>query len=118
VRLSFNEIRARAASFARTYADIKGDPIETRHAAISPYLIDASTLSNPHLVVKETSKPINGLPKLIIGSKPIDGGHFIFSGEERDAFLTQEPQATPYLRPYIGAREFLNGGDRATTSAA
>ncbi len=59
-----------------------------------------------------TSKPINGLPKLIIGSKPIDGGHFIFSGEERDAFLAQEPDATPYLRPYIGAREFLNGGDR------
>lgn len=95
-----------------SYPDIKGDPIETRHAAISPYLIDASTLSNPHLVVKETSKPINGLPKLIIGSKPIDGGHFIFSGEERDAFLAQEPQAAPYLRPYIGAREFLNGGDR------
>lgn len=95
-----------------SYPDIKGDPIETRHAAISPYLIDASTLANPHLVVKETSKPINGLPKLIIGSKPIDGGHFIFSGQERDAFLAQEPQAAPYLRPYIGAREFLNGGDR------
>lgn len=95
-----------------SYPHIKGDPIETRHAAISPYLIDASTLSNPHLVVKEASKPINGLPKLIIGSKPIDGGHFIFSGEERDAFLAQEPQAAPYLRPYIGAREFLNGGDR------
>ncbi|MBC6408768.1 MAG: class I SAM-dependent DNA methyltransferase [Rhodobacteraceae bacterium] len=95
-----------------SYPDIKGDPIETRHAAISPYLIDAGTLSNPHLTVKETGKPINGLPKLVIGSKPIDGGHFIFSGEERDAFLAREPQAAPYLRPYIGAREFLNGGDR------
>ena len=103
---------ARADRQLFSYPDIKGDPIETRHKALSPYLIDASTLANPHLVVREESKPINGLPKLIIGSKPIDGGHFIFSGEERDAFLAKEPQAKPFLRPYIGAREFLNGGDR------
>ncbi len=42
-----------------SYPDIKGDPIETRHTAISPYLIDASTLANPHLVVKETSPLIH-----------------------------------------------------------
>lgn len=101
-----------------SYPDIKGDPTETVHKALSPYLIDASTLSNPHLVVKKTSKPINGLSKLIIGSKPIDGGHFIFSGEERDAFLAKEPHAAPYIRPYIGAREFLNGGDRHILCAA
>ena len=95
-----------------SYPDIKGDPTETQHKAISPYLIDASGLANPHLVVREVSQPMNGLSKLIIGSKPIDGGHFIFSGEERDAFLATEPQAAPYLRPYVGAREFLNGGDR------
>lgn len=104
--------RARANRQLFSYPDKKGDPIETRHRALSPYLIDASTLANPHLVVREESRPINGLPKLIIGSKPIDGGHFIFSGEERDAFLAKEPQAEPFLRPYIGAREFLNGGDR------
>ena len=95
-----------------SYPDIKLDPTESQHKAISPYLIDASGLSNPHLVVREENKPINGLAKLIIGSKPIDGGHFIFSGEQRKAFLAQEPAAAPYLRPYIGAREFLNGGDR------
>ena len=103
---------ARADRRLFSYPDIKGDPIETRHKALSPYLIDASTLTNPHLVVRGESRPINGLPKLIIGSKPIDGGHFIFSGKERDTFLAKEPQAKPFFRPYIGAREFLNGGDR------
>lgn len=95
-----------------SYPDIKGEPVEIKTKAISPYLIDAGGLANPHVIVKEESHPINDLPKLIIGSKPIDGGHFIFSPEERDAFLQAEPQAAPYLRPYIGSREFLNGGLR------
>jgi len=108
------EPRATARTDRRlfSYPDIKSDPEGTRHKAISPYLIDADGLANPHLVVKETAKPINGLPKLVIGSKPIDGGHYIFSGQERKVFLAREPQAAPYMRPYIGAREFLNGGDR------
>lgn len=108
------EPRANARPFKRlfSYSDIKGDPTETQHKVLSPYLIDASGLANHHLVVREESRPINGLSKLIIGSKPIDGGHLIFSTEERDAFLAREPQAAPYLRPYIGAQEFLNGGIR------
>ena len=55
---------------------------------------------------------MNGLQKLVIGSKPIDGGHYIFKAEERDAFLTEEPDAESLLRPYVGAREYLQGGER------
>ena len=50
--------------------------------------------------------------KLIIGSKPIDGGHYIFSAGERDALLEAEPDAAPLLRPFVGAREYLQGGER------
>ena len=32
--------------------------------------------------------------------------------DDREAFLREEPEALPWLRPYIGAREFLQGGDR------
>ena len=95
-----------------SYPDINGEPEESRHAALSPYLFDAGRLADPHLTVRQESKPINGMKKLIIGSKPIDGGHYIFTAEERDAFLTEEPDAAPFLRPYIGAREYLQGGGR------
>jgi len=95
-----------------SYDDINGDPHESRHAALSPYLFDAGGLADPHVVVREESRPINGLPKLIIGSKPIDGGHYIFSAEEKEAFLKEEPEAAPLFRPFVGSREFLNGGDR------
>jgi hypothetical protein len=95
-----------------SYPDITGDPVETRHRAISPYLFDAGALRDPHTVVKEVPRPINGLPNIVIGSKPIDGGHFIFSEAEMRAFLAVEPGATRFFHPYVGSREFLQGGER------
>ncbi len=95
-----------------SYPDINGEPEESTHAMLSPYLFGAGGLSNPHLVVREEGSPINGMRRLIIGSKPIDGGHYIFDVEERAAFLEAEPEAESFLRPFIGAREYLQGGMR------
>ena len=95
-----------------SYPDINGDPEETRHTVLSPYLFDASGLANPHLTVRGESRPINGMRQLIIGSKPIDGGSYIFKADELDAFLASEPDAEPYMRPFVGAREYLQGGMR------
>ncbi len=95
-----------------SYPDINGEPEETRHAVLSAYLFDAGRLTSPHLTVRGESRPVNGLRKLIIGSKPIDGGHYIFNAEKREMFLAEEPGAAPYLRPFVGAREYLQGGER------
>ncbi len=95
-----------------SYSDINGDPVESPHARLSPYLLDASNLADPHLVVREESRPINGAPQLIIGSKPIDGGHLIFTRDERAEFLKLEPEAEPFLHPYIGSEELINGSVR------
>ncbi len=104
--------QARAGKRLFSYPDIKGEPEETIHSVISPYLFDTGRLIDPHLTVREESSPINGMGELIIGSKPIDGGHFIFDKKERAVFLEAEPGAETYFRPYVGAREFLQGGDR------
>ena len=95
-----------------SYPDLNGDPEESRHAALSPYLFDAGGLSDPHLVVREESAPINGMVQLLTGSQPIDDGQYIFSADERAALLDAEPEAAPWLRPFIGAREYLQGGER------
>ena len=76
--------------FSYSYSDIKGDPTESRHVALTPYLFDAGTVVNRHLVVEETNRPLCDVPQLVIGSKPIDEGHYIFSGEERVEFLRNE----------------------------
>ena len=95
-----------------SYVTPNSDPQQTQHVVISPYLFDASGLADPQISVKYVRQPINGLPKLITGTKPIDDGHYIFGVDERDAFLREEPKAEPHLRPFVGSREFLQGGQR------
>ena len=95
-----------------SYPNINCDPEETRHAVLSPYLFDASGLSNPHLTVREESRPINGMRRLITGSQPIDNGFYIFDSDQRANFLESEPSAEPYLRPFVGAREYLQDSKR------
>jgi len=95
-----------------SYDDLTGEPVESRHSALSPYLFDASALANRHLVVgRRRSAPAN-LPTIQVGSKPVDGGYFIFDGDERSDFLALEPNAKHLLRPFVGSDELINGGDR------
>ena len=92
-----------------SYPDIKGDPVESHHAALTAYLFDAKGVANRHLVVSEEGSPINGARKLAIGSQIIDDGHFTFDATGRADFLAAEPTAKPYMRPLIGATEHING---------
>lgn len=92
-----------------SYPDIKGDPVESRHGALTAYLFDARGVANRHLVAKEEARPINGATKLAIGSQVIDNGHYTFGVSERAEFLSVEPAAEPFMRPLIGATEHING---------
>ncbi len=94
------------------YEDTKGKPTAEPASAISPYLFDTSQSASPNVVVKETSRPLNGLPKMMIGTQPIDDGQLIFKTAERDEFLKDEPKAARFMKPLIGAHEFLNSRKR------
>ena len=80
-----------------SYDDIEGDPTISFHKKISPYLIDASKLNNPNITVKISTKPINGFPILKCGSKPVDGGNYIFKDGEKDLFIIKEPLAQKFI---------------------
>jgi hypothetical protein len=95
-----------------SYSDLHGDPTESAHNALTPYLFDAGTVVNRHLVVEEASRPLCRVPQLIIGSKPIDDGNYIFDAEERREFLSREPRARQYMHPFVGSREFINAEER------
>lgn len=74
---------------------------------INAYLADA-----PDVFVWNRSAPLCDVPKIGIGNKPIDGGFYLFSDEEKADFLKVEPAAEGYFHPWIGAREFLHGESR------
>jgi hypothetical protein len=95
-----------------SYTDIHGDPTVSEHQALTPYLFDAGNVVNRHLVVDETSRPLCSVPQLLTGCQPIDDGQYIFNGEERAAFLSEERKASKYMHPFVGSEEFINGGER------
>ncbi len=74
---------------------------------ISPYLVDG-----PDAVVVNRSRPLCAVPVMLSGNQPIDNGNYLFTPEERTAFLKQEPQAEPYFKRWLGGEEFLNGIER------
>lgn len=100
---------ARSTKRLFSYPDIKGDPTETKCQAISPYLIDASKLADPHLIIKDTRKALTPRPPVLYGSKPTDNGGLIFSALERAEAISKEPMLAAYFRPLIGAQDFLSG---------
>jgi len=89
------------------YSSFSTSPSFIKCKRISPYLISGDHLSNSHLVVSEINRPINSLNKVVTGTKPIDGGYYIFSEEEKNAFIQKQPKSLKFFRPFIGAREFL-----------
>ena len=95
-----------------SYDDLRGPPERTEHAVLAPYLLDGGALTDPNIAVRKSRAPLNGLPALSYGTQPIDGGHFILDREEREALLTECPAAAPSVRPYVGAREFINREER------
>jgi len=106
--------RAQAPATKRlfSYDDLRGDPTESGHSALTAYLFDASGLANRHLVVRERSQPLCDVPRLISGSQPIDDGNYIFDEAQRTEFLAHEPAAERYLRPFVGGEEYINGQKR------
>ena len=82
--------------------------LEENPRMITPYLYGSERAR----VVHKTPHILNGLPEMVMGSKPIDGGHYIFTDTERAELLRAEPDAEPYMRPYVDAKRFIQGGRR------
>lgn len=74
---------------------------------INPYLIDA-----PALFVVSRSNPICKVADMVYGNKPADGGFLILENEEKENLLLIEPQAEEFIKPLLGAQNFLNGQKR------
>ena len=73
---------------------------------INPYLVDA-----PNILVYSRSIPICEVPRMTYGNKPSDGGNLILSQEERNSIINKTPDLMPYIRRYVGSRDFINNDE-------
>jgi len=75
---------------------------------ISPLLMDG-----PTIFVKSTTMPIcKWLPQMNFGNMPADGGKLILSDDEKKDLIENEPRAEKFIKPLIGAEDFINGKRR------
>ncbi len=74
---------------------------------INCYLIDGD-----NILVRSRNTPICKVPKMIYGNKPADGGNLIIEDDEIDDFLTRDPNSRKFIRPLLGATEYINGKKR------
>ena len=95
------------AKFITDYDAGDAHPARVQVANINPYLVEGNDVA-----LANRSKPICDVSQIGIGNKPIDGGNFLFTEEERDSFLQIEPRAERWFRAWVGSHEFINGYQR------
>jgi hypothetical protein len=89
------------------YESFDGLPQKYNVDAISPYL----TRGLNQIITKQ-QVPLSNVPDMRCGNKPSDGGHLLLTDADRNKLIASEPKAARYIKPFIGAEEFLNSGTR------
>jgi len=108
------------AAFDRTdkvifeYPHSKAEPLKVEAARINPYLADAVDV-----LLFKRGEPICKVPEINYGSMANDRrkedrglGNLILNRETRKAILSETPDLKPFIRPFVGSEEFLNGTER------
>lgn len=72
-------------------------------ANINGYLMDA-----PDVFIEKRMHPICEVPEICLGGQPIDDSNFILTEEEKNDLLQKEPQALPFIRPFMMGKDFID----------
>ena len=75
---------------------------------INGYLLDA-----PNVFIESRGKSlIKDMPEMTKGSQPTDGGNLFLDLNEKDAMLLEYPETAEFIKPFVGATEFINNKPR------
>lgn len=78
----------------------------------SVHALNAYLVEGPNVLVEKRSKPLSSLiPEVVRGSQPTDGGNLIVEVEDYPV-VAADPVAARYLRPFVGAKELIQGLER------
>jgi hypothetical protein len=85
-----------------------GGKTETRRVAnINPYLV-----AFDNLFVGARASPIASIAPMTNGSKAVEGGHLLLGPQEARALKQHDNRAIPFVRPFLGSQEAINGEER------
>ncbi|NBR25639.1 MAG: class I SAM-dependent DNA methyltransferase [Micrococcales bacterium] len=98
----------RKQKFIFNYQDgIDKEPTKIDAKLINPYLVDA-----PFILLESRRTPISNAKEIVFGNMPNDGGFLFLTKEERAIILEKYPEAVEFIKPFLGADEFINNLER------
>ena len=84
-----------------------GTPIARQVPHINAYLVPAA-----NVIVEQQRVPLSGLPEMLRGNMPYDGGNLLLSTIELTKLGLTESQKQKFIRCIYGSAEFIQGGVR------
>ena len=105
-------ISSTAGMTKRLYSVTDDDPghvVERKDVLnINAYLVPA-----PNVEVQQSAKPMQGLSPMQFGNHPYYGAALIFPIDDAREMIRLAPDATRYIRPFYGSKEFIDCAPRA-----
>lgn len=86
---------------------LSGSTRRTAHH-INAYLVP----NGSDAIVTGARKSLSGLPQMLFGSKPTDGGGLILTPAQRTAMIENDPRAEQFIRRFMGSDDLINGKKR------
>ena len=86
---------------------IYSEGIEIRVGHINPYLV-----AGRDVFVSKTTQSISGLPKMVSGCQPSEGGFLMLSESERSELISSDDRTEKFIMPMVGSDEFIKGNKR------
>jgi hypothetical protein len=74
--------------------------------------INAYLVAGANVIIEQSRAPKNGLPEMVRGNMPYDGGHLLMTSAEVGELGINEEQNRLFVRRIYGSAEFIRGVDR------
>ena len=74
--------------------------------------INAYLVGGLDIIVAPLSKAKDERALMEWGNKPTDGGNLFLTADERSKLLSESPAAKRFIKPFLGAQEFIRGEQR------
>jgi hypothetical protein len=74
--------------------------------------INAYLVAGVNVIVEKAGKAINGLPEMLRGNMPYDGGNLLLSADDVEKLGISDAERGVFIRRIYGSAEFIKGVDR------